>query len=898
MEDFFLSQFVPQITFEKYRLDNGLQVILHQDKKLPVVHVNLWYHVGSKNEKPGRTGFAHLFEHMMFQGSKNANAKYITYIERAGANLREGGVNGTTSFDRTNYFETVPSESLEYALWLESDRMGFLADALSQEKLDNQRDVVKNERRQSYENVPYGRAIQMIFENLFPKGHPYSWIVIGSQEDLDAASLEDVKDFFNTYYTPNNCSLVVAGDLEFDQARRLVDKYFGPFTPGPALERPRHWVPGLDGKKRIVVSDRVPQDRVYMVWPTPAYFKPGDAELDLASRIFSQGKNSRLYRTLVYEKQIASDVSAFNYSLEISGLFGIIATARPGNSLEELEKIILEEINHFAETGPTEEELLREKAKQEYDFISGLERLGGFGGKADLLNQYNTYLGSPDYFARDYGRYQKIVNRDIQAAVHQFLDHPNPLVISFVPEVSDRPKATEFDRSQAPIIGIRRGFLPPTFSSAELRNGMTVIVSERNELPKVAVGLVLKSGSTSDPERLPGTAWMTAEMLDEGTASRSALQIQAELDQLGTVLSTSAESEVAHVTLDALKKNLKPSLHLMADIILNPTFPSDELERQRKHRLDSILQERHNPAAISRSIFRSVLFGDHHPFGRETAGNEASVQKLQRSNLESYYRTFWRPNNSVLVLAGDIALDEAVQLVEGCLGSWNAGSFPSPQVPLVDPPQELTIVLVDRQDAPQSQVRIGSIGPKRKVADIYAIELMNMVLGGAFSSRLNLNLREDKGYTYGASSGFAYGRNLGFWAGGAGVQTRFTRETVIELRKELKQIRGEKPITATELEMAKSNLTRGYAQRFETLGRLTEQVFDMVSYDLPLEEIQKYPGAIENITLEQAQAAALTYIDPSKAVVVIVGDLTKIEKEIRDLNLGPVVLMDSQGNVL
>jgi zinc protease len=883
------------IPFEKYRLDNGLQVILHLDRKLPVVHVNLWYHVGSKNERPGRTGFAHLFEHMMFQGSKHADGEYITFLEKAGANLREGGVNGTTSFDRTNYFETVPREALEYSLWLESDRMGFLTDALTQEKLDNQRDVVKNERRQSYENVPYGRAIQMIFENLFPKGHPYSWLVIGSQEDLDAATLDDVKEFFTTYYTPNNCSLVVAGDFEVAEAKSLVDKYFGPFSPGPALDRPAQWIPRLDGEKRIVVADRVPQDRLYLAWPTSGYFRPDDAELDLASHILSQGKNSRLYKTLVYDRQVASDVSAFNYSMEIAGVFGVIATARPGQSLAELEQIILDEIAQFAERGPSEEELLREKSKQEYDFISGLERLGGFGGKADLLNQYNTFLGAPDYFAKDYERYERIRAGEIQEAVQRHLNEASRLAVTFTPEVSRHPPILEFDRSRAPSFGAKKAFGPPALGSARLANGLTVIVSERRDLPKVAVGLLVKSGAATDPSHLAGTAWMTAEMLDEGTTSRSALQIQAELDQLGTVLGTSAESEVSHVSLDTLRKHLQPSLELMTDLVLNASFPEEELERQRKQRLDNILQERNSPPTIVRKVFRSVLFGEDHPFGRETAGNESSIQALQRDDLVHFYRTYWMPNHAALIFAGDVSLDEALRLAESTLGDWRPSEVPESEMPLVDAPQRLRVYLIDRQDAPQSQVRIGSIGPRRKTEDLYAIELMNTVLGGAFSSRLNLNLREDKGYTYGASSSFAYGRRLGLWAAGAGVQTQFTAQAVLEFRKELSQIRDQRPITTQELEMAKENLTRGFSQRFETLGRLVDQVVDVVSFELPLEDIQNYPRAIEQVSLEQSQAVARKYIDPDRAIAVIVGNLKQIGPPIRELNLGEISVLDVFG---
>ncbi len=886
------------IQFQKYRLTNGLQVILHQDRKLPVVHVNLWYHVGSKNEKPGRTGFAHLFEHMMFQGSKHADSEYLTYVERAGANLREGGVNGTTSFDRTNYFETVPSESLEYVLWLESDRMGFLTEALTQEKLDTQRNVVKNERRQSYENVPYGRALQMIFEHLFPKGHPYSWLVIGSQEDLDAASLEDVKGFFNSFYAPNNCSLVVAGDYEEDAVRHLVDQYFGPLLPGPALERPELWVPQLSGEKRLEVFDRVPQERIYLAWPTVPYFYPGDAELDLASRILSQGKNSRLYKALVYDRQIASEVSAFNYSLEISGVFGVVATVRPGQKVEEIVRVVDEELAKFVETGPTEEELIREKAKQEFDFISRLERIGGFGGKADLLNQYNTFLGSPGWFQRDYERYQGVSMEGVRETARRLLNTRNRLRVVFVPELSERSGLPETDRSQVPAIGARRSFHPPGIASACLENGLSVIVSHRPELPKVAFSLIVKAGGDRDPGGKPGVAWMTAEMLDEGTQSRNALQIQAELDRLGTTLYTGAETEISHVSLECLKKHLEPSLRLMADLILLPAFPAEELDRQRKRRLDAILQERHNPPVIARKVFRSALFGEGHPYGRELAGTESSIQSLSREDLEFFHRTYWKPNHGAAIFAGDITLDEAVHSIRQVLGEWQTGEILHPKMATPEGPAHPVIYLVDRQGAPQSQIRIGSIGPRRKVEDYYAIELMNTILGGAFTSRLNLNLREDKGYTYGAFSSFSYGRSSGFWVCGAGVQTRFSKEALQEFLRELSDLRGTRPATVQEMEMAQANLTRGFAQRFEILSRMVDQVADMVSHDLPFEDIPAFVASIDQVPLEAVQSAAERYLTVDRAVVVVVGDAKEIGSGIRELQLGEIIQVGPDGKLI
>ena len=885
----------PVIDFEKYRLANGLQVILHSDPKLPVAHVNLWYHVGSKNEQPGRTGMAHLFEHMMFQGSRNADGEYLTYMERAGANMREGGVNGTTSFDRTNYFETVPSEALEYVLWLESDRMGFLADALTQEKFDNQRGVVKNERRQSYENVPYGRALQLIFENLFPPGHPYSWIVIGSQEDLDAASLQETKDFFHTHYAPNNCSLVIAGDFDPARTRDWVEKYFGPLPPGPPLERPRLWVPRMEGERKVTVSDRVPLERLYLVWPAPAYFHAGDAELDLASRILSRGKNSRLYQRLVYQEQVASDVSAFNYSLEISGLFGVVATARPGQTLGGLDDLIREEIAAFAENGPTPEELEREKAKQEFEFVSGLERIGGFGGKADLLNQYNTFLGDPGYFRQDYLRYQGLGAEQVRRVVSACLNSSRRVALSFVPEMSARPQRTEPNREQQPGMGSPKSFRPPALAAETIAPGLTVAVAERHDLPKVAVSLLLKSGSCSDPLSRPGVGWMTTAMLDEGTRSRTTLEIQAELDRLGASFGSGTESENCHLALEVLKAQLEPAVRLLADLILNATFPAEELERQRKLRLDRILQEQNSPSATVGRVFRSLLFGEGHPFGLPTGGDETSMRALTRRELVEFHRTHWKPGNAVLLFAGDITLAEAARLAEDCLAGWGAGETPRLSLPEAAPPEGIRVVLVDRQDAPQSQIRIGSIGPHRKVGDYHAIELMNAVLGGSFSSRLNLNLREDKGYTYGASTRFAYARQGGFWVGGTAVQTSVTTETLQEMHKEISVIGTARPITAAELSAAKQNLVRGFAQRFETLGRVVDQMADLFAYDLPHETLAGYPTSVDSVTLEQVRGAAQSYVDPTRLLVVVVGDLNQLEEPVRRLDLGPVEIVDPTG---
>src|SRR6185437_8208802 len=524
---------VPQIVFEKYTLPNGLQVILHVDRKLPMVHVNSWYHVGSKNERVGRTGFAHLFEHMMFEGSQDANGKYFGFIEKAGANLFEVGVNGTTNEDRTNYFETVPSGNLEYVLWLESDRLATLTDVLTKTKLDNEREIVRNERRQGMENQPYGRAFMLLQTNLFPAGHPYSHDVIGSHEDLLAASVDDVKAFFHQYYTPNNLSLAITGDFDPAEAKRLIAKYYGPIPPGPPLDRPKHWVPRLDNQKIIEVSDHVPQERTYFGWPSPAYFDPGDADLDLASLILSDGLSSRLQRSLVYDKQLCSNVFSFQASSEIAGMFIVRATARPGASLAQVEQVVTQEIARLAKEGPTAAELSRAKAKWELQYLTGLERIGGFGGQADLLNQYNTFLGDPNKFGADVARHRNATPDSVRQAVETWLNTSNRVLVRFHPDAAKPDISAQIDRSKQPDLGSDRPFHAPEVATAKLDNGMGVIVVERKNLPKVSVTFATRAGSVYDPEGKEGLASLTAASVTRGTKSRNALEIDDALADLG-----------------------------------------------------------------------------------------------------------------------------------------------------------------------------------------------------------------------------------------------------------------------------------------------------------------------------------------------------------------------------
>jgi zinc protease len=886
----------PKIEFEKYTLPNGLQVILHVDRKLPVVHVNQWFNVGSKNERPGRSGFAHLFEHMMFQGSKNASKEYFTYAEAAGANVREGGVNGTTSQDRTNYFATVPSGNLENLLWVESDRLATLLDALTIEKLNNQRDVVKNERRQGLENTPYGRWYKLIAENLYPYRHPYANDVIGVHEDLTAASVDDVKEFFATYYTPNNLSLVVAGDFDTATAKRLVEKYFGTIAAGPALDRPAKSTPRLDGEKIVEVKDRVPQERTYFAWHTPAYFDAGDAELDLVATMLTDGLSARLNKALIYDKQLASDVVAFQQSQPLTSSFIIWVTARPGTDLATIERTVSEEIERLAKSGPTEEELTRAKTKWEFNFVTGLERIGGFGGKADMLNQYNTYLGNPDKFEADFARYRNATAASVQNVVNSCLNTRNRLLVRFHPEQSGRTSTVAVDRTKEPPLGGDKPFTAPDVKTTKLENGLEIFVVERPELPKVSVALAARAGSTVDPAGKSGLASLTARVMRRGTTSKGALEIDTALGDLGTGLGWGVGRESARLSLDVLERNLSPALAILSDVARNPSFPPAEFEREKKLALDTLAQQANNPNAVAGRVAYMLAFGLDHPYGTPPMGLPSTVSPLTRDELSRFHQANWKPGSATLVFAGDVTLSEATDLARKHFAAWSGGAAPAVTIPAPRPVGPGKVFLVDRQDAAQTVVAHVLPAPPRKADDYYAVVLADAVYGGGgFGTRLNLNLREDKGYSYGVFSNAVLLSSAGAIIASGGVQTDKTSESAAEFMKELKNLGGAKPISESELTSARLTKVRGYAQQFESLGRVVDQVLTLWTVRLPTSELQQEPEKLMSVPLAAVNAAAAKYAQASGASLLLVGDVDKIEPGIRKLNLGEVVRLDVEG---
>ena len=958
---------LPPIKFTEFTLANGLRVILHEDHSTPIVAVNVWYHVGSKNEVPGRTGFAHLFEHMMFQGSLHHDDDYFVPLQEAG-----GALNGSTNTDRTNYWEVVPSNFLELALWLESDRMGYLLDALTEAKLTNQRDVVKNEKRQNYDNRPYGLVGAKIAETMYPKDHPYHWLTIGSLDDLTAASREDVSDFFRRFYTPNNASLSIAGDINPAEARALVEKYFGPLKRGPEVKKVEPVRPVLEKEMRLTMEDRVSLPRLYITWHTEPQFTSNDAPLDQLATILAGGKGSRLYRSLVYDKQIAQDVSAFNNSRELAGQFQIAATAKPGVKLEELEQAIDAEIARLKTEPPTNEEMERVYNARESSFIYGLQSVGGFGGKSDQLNQYATFLGQPGYFTQDLLRYRNVTPADVTRVANGYLTDKR-LVLTVMPRARGggrttgdaaptsptgaiaspsqqtgattgtttpaRPGATtpagvqpqtkpeaaattpagatpttttakgggNKDKAQdkSGLGGLYRQPAPkadPSFSLPQIQrrklsNGLEVLIVEQHEVPVVNMNLVVKTGSAADPQDRAGLSNLTAALIDEGTTTRSSLDISNQLAAIGARLRTDSDVDSSNLNLLTLSKHLDRALEIYSDVVANPAFPDNELELQRKTRLGSLMQRRDDANSIAGVVYASLLYGRNHPYGHPSIGDEQSVRGITSADIKHFYETYYRPNNAALIVAGDVKPQTLIPKLERAFANWKRGDVPNISFEMPPSREKAALYIVDKPGAAQSVLMIGQVGLPRSTPDYFPLLVMNTMLGGQFTSRVNMNLREDKGYTYGARTAFDYRRGAGPFVATAGVQTAVTKESVYEFMKELRGIRGERPITAAELEFSKQAIIRGFPRTFETPEQMANRLSDIVLYNLPDDYFNNYIARVRAVKLEDVNRVANRYLDPSRMAILVVGDRKVIEPGLRSLtDVGQTItFVDTEG---
>lgn len=883
------------IPYTKVVLPNGLTVIVHEDHKAPIVSVNVWYHVGSKNEKPGKTGFAHLFEHLMFNGSEHFNKDYFEALKKVGATE----ANGTTNEDRTNYFQNAPKDALDYLLWLESDRMGHLLGAIDQAKLDEQRGVVQNEKRQ-YENEPYAISEELITKGTWPPGHPYSWTVIGSMEDLNAATLEDVHEWFKKYYGAANAVLSIAGDVNTDEVIKKVEKYFGHIPSGPPLARHKAWVPILQTNVRQVAHDRVPQARIYKVWNIPQYGTKELNILDLASDILGYGKNSRLYKRLVYKDQIATDVSAYIDPREIASQFYIVATAKPDGDLSKVEQAINEELEKFLKNGPTQKEMQRVKNQFEASFIRGIERIGGFGGKSDVLAYNYVFTGNPDYYKV---RLQEVLSATA-AEVHQIskkwlTNCHYTLEILPYPKYSTNPPAV--DRSTLPVPELKPESRFPKLERSELSNGLKIILARQPTIPVVEFDLILNAGYASDSISAPGTARLAMAMLMEGTKKRTSLQISEELAMLGAMMGCGSDLDSSYVSLSALKKNLDKSLDIFADVILNPTFPAADFKRLQQQTLAGIKREKTQPGSMGMRVLPKLLYGQGHAYSIPFTGSgtEESVAKLTPADMKKFHSTWFKPNNATLIIVGDTTMEEIKPKIERLFKNWKPAEVPKLNIAQIDPRSlKRAVYIVDRPGSIQSFIFAANIATPKADPDDIAIKIMNKVLGGDFTSRINMNLREDKHWTYGAHSTIPDARGQRPFLAYAPVQTDKTKDAMLEMAKELEGVVSTKPITKEEFEEAIKDQSLKLAGIWETMNRVGNSIAEIVKFGLPDDYYQTYAQRLQSINLETVNNVAKRIVLPENTIWVVVGDRSKIEADIKSLNFGEIKLIDSDGNLI
>jgi zinc protease len=883
---------IPDIPYTKFVLKNGLTLLVHEDHKLPVVTVNTWYHVGSKNESPGKTGFAHLFEHLMFSGSENFDRPYLSAMGSIGAT----SMNGTTNSDRTNYFENVPTSMLEYALFAESDRMGHLLGVLDQKKLDLQRGVVQNEKRQG-ESRPYGVTRQLLAENTYPSGHPYSWTTIGSMKDLDAASMTDVREWFKTHYGPNNVTLVLAGDITPEAARQKVEKYYGDLPPGPPLAQHREWIAKRSGTQRGTVQDRVPQGRIYRVWNVPAAHSPTDPLLDLAAQVLGGGKISRLYDRLVVREQLATSATAANDTAEIGGQFGMILTARPGADLARLEGVADEELARLLREGPGAEELQLAKTTILARYARNAERVGSFGGKSDLLAACMTYTGNPDCYKTDLQRLKAATPAQVKQVMNEWLsDGDYVLTVTPFPEVS--ASATGVDRKAGPPLSAPPSLALPLPRHATLSNGLKLLLVERHTAPVLNLTLLVDSGAAADPPALPGLGSLALRLMEEGTPSRDARTVAAQLEALGAGFDARVNLDGALLSLNVLKPALAATMPIYADLVLHPAFRPDDVERLRQQQIAAVRREQANVQSVGQRLLPGLLFGPDHPYGHPADGTEASLARMTRDDLVGFHRRWFKPNNATLVVAGDITLEQLQPMLEQAFASWTPGPVPAQALPQAALPRQPEIYLVDRPGAQQSVIYAAQLlqpvqGPER----VYQ-QLLNSVFGGNFSSRINMNLREDKHWSYGVRSDIEPALGQRAFISRSPVQADKTREALQELAREYADIAGARPVGGEELRAAQDRESLSLAGAFETVDRLAGAYATLAQYGLPESYFNDFAAVARALTPQQANTLAQHLIEPQHLTWVVVGDMARVEAGIRELKLGEVHRIDGDGRVL
>ena len=910
------------IPYQQFTLPNGLRVIVHTDRKAPIVAVNIWYHVGSKDEPAGRSGFAHLFEHLMFNGSEHHPSEFFEPFELVGATDQ----NGTTNNDRTNYFQNVPTTALDMALWMESDRMGHLLGAIDQKTLDEQRGVVQNEKRQG-ENQPYGQVFDLLGKSMYPKTHPYHHSVIGSMVDLNAASLDDVKSWFRTWYGPNNAVLVLAGDIDLATAKEKAAKYFGHIPASPTMAQPKANVSPLAIDFRATLTDKVPQSRIYRVWNVARTGTVDADRLQLLAQVLGGSRSSRLDQRLLHTDKTVDSVSADLGLNQLGSNFFIVATVKQGVDPAKVEAAIDEELKRLLRDGPTQVELNQARTVIKADFTRGVERIGGFGGKADVLAECAVYTGNPGCFRDSLRTINAATTAHLKTVGNAWLGagkskgkgshtlvvtsgerKPLPEDAAVTPVALTLPavdpkykiKPSTVDRSDGvPVTSQFPELTFPSLQRATLKNGTRIVLAERTGVPVVQMSYLFGGGFVADQGAKLGTSSFAMGMLDEGAGDYDAIAFGNRAESLGANLSAAASLDGASAGLSALKQNLDPSVALFADMLRRPRFDQNEVDRVKASWIAAIAQEKARPNGAAMRVLPPLLYGAGHPYAIPFSGTgtEASIGALTRDDLRAYHGRWVRPDNATLLIVGDTTLKEIVPVLEKHFGDWQGegDARSNAAIPPVAIPRKPRVYLIDQPGAVQANLYVGQLVPSTKDVRAVKFDIANAVLGGEFSSRLNMNLREDKHWAYGSYSSTSGALGQRPWMAFAAVQIDKTAESLKEMQREISEYAsGKAPPKPAEVAKIQATEIRGLPGSYETAGAVLGTLGGIVRYGRPDDYVFQRKAEIEGLTVEQVKAAAAT-VDPNALTWVVVGDLKQIEKPVRALKLGEVSIVDTDG---
>ena len=902
------------IPYEKYKLMNGMTILVHVDKSDPVVHVDVTYHVGSAREEIGRSGFAHFFEHMMFQGSDNvADEEHFAIVTEAG-----GTMNGTTNIDRTNYFETLPSNQLETALWLEADRMGFLLDAVTQQKFEIQRATVKNERGQNYDNRPYGLVNERTNEALYPFGHPYSWPTIGYLKDLDGVSVEDLKRFFLRWYGPNNAVLTVAGNVDPAEVTRLANKYFGSIPRGPEVKPMDKMPVTLDQDRYISMEDNVRFPMIQMTWPGVYSGHADELPLDLLAELIGGDKTSILYQNLI-KSNIAVQARAYNPASELSGTFVVNVLPFPGKTLAEMEKIIRDAFVEFEKRGVTDEDLQRIKNVREAGMIQELESVSG---KASKLAAYETFRGNPNYIKTELEELQNLKKEDVMRVYNTYIKGKPAVIMSVVPKgqkdliakadnftpkrateavegseyknLSYNKAKDDFDRSKHPAPGANPVIKLPEFWKENYANGLQVIGTEDNDLPVVSMLISFPAGHAAEDPAKAGVANMLTDLMNESTMKYSSEEMTTELEKLGSEISISSDRENVYVNVFSLKKNLTRTLELLQEKLFHPKFDEEEFNTAKSQNVAAIDNNATRAATIADNVYSKLLYGNH-IFGIPVVGTKKTLESITLQDVKNYYAAHIIPANAKLVSVGQISQPELTAAVP-FLTSWTGPkSAPEIKHPAFPKMGATTIYFINKDKAPQSEIRIGYISlPYDVDGEFYRAGVMNYTLGGNFNSRINLTLREKKGYTYGARTSFSGSHFKGPFTASAGVKAEKTDSSLMDFFAEMSAYRAA-GITPEELNFTKNSLGQRDALKYETPFQKAMFLQNLLVYKLDKNYIDKQGAILNSLTKQDIDGLAKRYLPLEKMVIVVVGDKATNFEKVKKLGY-PVVELDTEGN--